>query len=68
MRASGEVSFLLVIVVEPICWPRLSYGDTAMIAGVGHGVVLGSFLDPAVATNIPLPWLEGKGIWSLEPV
>lgn len=29
-----------------------------MIAGVGHGVALGSYLDSA-NPNIPLPWLEG---------
>lgn len=36
-----------------------SYGDTAMIAGVGHGVALGSYLD-SKTPNIPLPWLEGE--------
>ena len=36
----------------------LSYGDTAMIAGVGHGVILGAHLN-ALTDNVPLPWLHG---------
>eukprot|EP00045_Choanoeca_perplexa_P005181 m.43942 g.43942 ORF g.43942 m.43942 type:complete len:497 (-) comp12978_c0_seq1:24-1514(-) len=47
----------LVLYPKPTKWTN-AYGDTSMIAGVGHGVVLGSYLARQRGyPEIPLPWI-----------
>eukprot|EP00730_Choanoeca_flexa_P017126 TRINITY_DN8204_c0_g1_i1.p1 TRINITY_DN8204_c0_g1~~TRINITY_DN8204_c0_g1_i1.p1 ORF type:complete len:456 (+),score=95.21 TRINITY_DN8204_c0_g1_i1:158-1525(+) len=48
---------LLLVYPKPVKWTN-AYGDTSMIAGVGHGVVLGSYFARQQGyPEIPLPWL-----------
>lgn len=51
---------MLLAYPRPNVWTN-AYGDTATIAGAGHGAIFGSALGiPLGLPNVPLPWLEGR--------